>query len=242
MTTPGSGVRVTRRSSRWLAAVLMAALALGGLEGARADDAGDAAELVDRARFTIEAWGNESGLEPFPELARSAKAIVVIPQYIRAAFLFGGQGGNGVVLSREPMSRVLNGPAFVVLGGGSFGFQAGVDSAEVIMLVMTERGLTNLLNPAAKLGVDMSATGGPVGAGLKGETAGISADIVTFSRAKGLYAGVSVEGGTVWTRNGFNAAYYGKTATPTDILIRASVSNPHADQLKAAIVKLAGGK
>jgi lipid-binding SYLF domain-containing protein len=224
-----------------LAAGLVAALVLGGAGASRADDASDAAALVDRARFVIEAWGAEGGIEPFPELARSAKAILIIPQYVRAAFLFGGQGGNGVMLSREPMSRVLSGPAFVVLGGGSFGFQAGADVAEVIMLVMTERGLTSLLNPAAKLGVDLSATAGPLGAGLKGETAGISADIVTFARAKGLYGGVSVEGGTVWTRDGFNAAYYGKPISPADILIRGSASNPHADQLKAAIVKLAGG-
>ena len=227
--------------SRWIAAALVAALALGGARPAAADDASDAAELVDRARFTLEAWAKEMNLDPFPELARSAKAIVIIPQYIRAAFLFGGQGGNGVILSREAMSRALYGPAFVVLGGGSFGFQAGVDAAEVIMLVMTERGLTNLLNPSAKLGVDVSVTGGPVGVGLKGETAGISADIVTFSRAKGLYLGVSVEGGTVWTRDGFNAAYYAKPVTPTDILIRGAAQNPQADQLKAAIVKLAGG-
>jgi lipid-binding SYLF domain-containing protein len=232
-------VRGTSRGSRWLAAALVAALALGGAGAAPADEASDAAALVDRARFVVEDWANQTGLEPFPELAESAKAIVIIPQYYRAAFLFGAMGGPGVMLSREPMSRVLYGPAFIALGGGSFGFQAGVDVAEVIMLVMTERGLTNLLNPAAKLGVDMSVTGGPVGAGLKGETAGISADIVTFSRAKGLYGGVSVEGGAVLTRGSLNGAYYGKETTATDILIRGSASNPHADQLKAAIVKLA---
>ena len=235
------GVRRRRCGGRWVAAVALAVIALGSAGKARADDGTDAAALVDRARFVLEDWAKETGLEPFPELARSAKAILIIPQYYRAAFLFGGMGGTGVMLSREPMSRVLFGPAFVVLGGGSFGFQAGVDAAEVIMLVMTERGLTNLLNPSAKLGVDMSVTGGPVGAGLRGETAGISADIITFSRAKGLYLGVSVEGGTVWTRDGFNTAYFGKPVTATDILIRGSATNPQADPLKAALIKLATG-
>jgi lipid-binding SYLF domain-containing protein len=223
------------------AGLLGAALALAGAAPARADDAAAAAEVVDRARFVIEEWEKDApGLEPFPELARSAKAIVIIPQFYRAAFLLGALGGQGVVLSREPMLRALNGPVFIALGGGSFGFQAGVDMAEVIMLVMTERGLTNLLNPAAKFGVDMSVTGGPVGVGLKGETAGISADIVTFSRAKGLYGGVSVEGGAVWTRHDYNAAYYGRTVTPTDVLIRGGATNVHAEHLKAAIGRLVG--
>jgi lipid-binding SYLF domain-containing protein len=241
MTTDWQGTRVVGRASRWAAVALIVAGWLGASAPARADDARDAAALVDRARFIIEAWEREPGLEPFPDLAKNAKGVLIIPQFIRAAFIFGGQGGNGVMLARDPSGK-WQGPAFVVLGGGSFGFQAGVDAAEVVMLIMTDRGVTNMLNPTAKFGVDMSVTGGPVGAGLKGETAGISADVVTFSRAKGLYGGVSVEGGTVWTRDGFNGAYYAKSVSPTDILIRGSGSNPHGDQLRAAVVKLAGGK
>ncbi len=241
MRTGWLGTRPVEWAARWTAVVLMVAASLGAAAPVGADDARDAAALVDRARFMIEAWEREPGLEPFPDLARNAKGVLVIPQYVRAAFIFGGQGGNGVILARDASGR-WQGPAFVVLGGASLGFQAGVDAAEVVMLIMTDRGVTNLLNPAAKLGVDMSVTGGPVGVGLKGETAGISADLVTFSRAKGLYGGVSVEGGTVWTRDGFNRAYYGKSVTPSDVLIRGGVSNPHADQLRAAVTKLAGGK
>jgi lipid-binding SYLF domain-containing protein len=241
MTIGWLNARAVDRASRWAAVALILAGWLGTATPARANDARDAAALVDRARFIIEAWEREPGLEPFPELAKDAKGILVIPQFIRAAFIFGGQGGNGVMLARDP-SGTWQGPAFVVLGGGSFGFQAGVDAAEVVMLIMTDRGVTNMLNPTAKFGVDMSVTGGPVGAGLKGETAGISADVVSFSRAKGLYGGVSVEGGTVWTRDGFNSAYHGKSLSPTDILIRGAGSNAHADQLRAAVVKLAGGK
>jgi lipid-binding SYLF domain-containing protein len=201
-----------------------------------------AAALVERARATVEGWENEAKLYPFPDMARSAKAILVIPKYTRAAFLFGGQGGEGVVLSREPMNRELYGPAFVSVSGGSFGFQAGMDHHELLVLIMTERGLLDLLNPSPTFAVDLSATGGPAGTGVRGETAGMSADMIVFSRATGFYAGVSVEGGAIRIREGLNAAYYGKPVSPTDILIRASASNPHADPLKMAIVKLAGGR
>ncbi len=242
MGTSWLGRCAMKRRSRRLAATLAAALLLGGVQGAGADDASDAAALVDRARATIESWEMPPGYHPFVDLARNAKAILVIPKYTRAAFIFGGQGGSGVILSREPMNRELFGPAFVSLGGGSFGFQAGMDTAELIVLVMTDQGLADMIDPGAKFGVDLSATGGPAGAGIRGETPGISADIITLWRSKGLYGGVSVEGGTIRAREGLNTAYYGKAVTPTDILIRASASNPHADPLKMAIVKLGGGR
>jgi len=106
---------------------------------------------------------------------------------------------------------------------------------------MTERGANALLNSSVKLGADVTVAVGPVGAGADASTANLSADILTFARSKGLYGGVSLKGAVVKIREGLNAAYYGKPATPTDILVRKNVTNPQAKELLKAIAKSAGG-
>jgi SH3 domain-containing YSC84-like protein 1 len=113
---------------------------------------------------------------------------------------------------------------------------------QMVLLAMTERGVTKLLAPSGKLGADASVAAGPVGAGVTAETAGLSADIVSFSLTKGLYGGVSVEGSVVGVRESLNHAFYGKPVSPTDILIRRTVAAPPASGLIEAVAKVAGGK
>ena len=107
---------------------------------------------------------------------------------------------------------------------------------------MTERGVTNLLRPQVKLGADVGVTAGPVGAGAAAASAGLSADLVSYSIAKGLYGGFSVDGSVVGVRTSLNEAYYGKPVTPTEILVKGDVKNPHADDLVAAVTKLGGAQ
>jgi lipid-binding SYLF domain-containing protein len=133
------------------------------------------------------------------------------------------------------------GPAFYTLGGASFGFQAGADAAEVIILAMTERGVTKLLSPQVKLGADISVAAGPVGAGAAAATAGLSADLISYSMAKGLYGGFSVDGSVAGVRTAMNKAYYGKAVSPADILIKGTVKNPQASALLEAATKIGGG-
>src|SRR5262249_20401640 len=87
------------------------------------------------------------------------------PHEVRGAFIIGASGGSGVLVARDDKTAQWHGPAFYTLGGANFGFQAGVDVAEVIILAMTERGVTKLLSPQVKLGADISVAAGPVGAG-----------------------------------------------------------------------------
>jgi lipid-binding SYLF domain-containing protein len=108
--------------------------------------------------------------------------------------------------------------------------------------VLSERGLSWLLATSAKLGADVGVALGPVGAGAEAATANLSADIISYSRAKGLYAGVSVEGAVVATRGALNNAYYQKEVTPTDILIRRTVANPHAATLIRSVDTAVRGK
>ena len=132
-----------------------------------------------------------------------------------------------------------SGPAFYTIGEASLGLQAGGDASEVILLVMSERGIAALQASSVKLGADVGIAVGPVGAGASASTANLSADIITYARAKGLYAGISLDGAVVATRGALNKAYYGKDVTPTDILIRRAVTNPQSAELIEAVAKVA---
>lgn len=122
----------------------------------------------------------------------------------------------------------------------SFGLQAGGDASEVVPVALTERGVAALLSTSAKLGADASVAAGPVGAGTDAATANLSADIISYSRAKGIYAGMSLEGAVVATRGALNKAYYKKEVTPTDILIKRTVTNKGAETLVQAVAKATG--
>jgi lipid-binding SYLF domain-containing protein len=107
---------------------------------------------------------------------------------------------------------------------------------------LTDRGVNALLESSVKLGADIGLTMGPVGMGAAASTANLSADIISFSRSKGLYGGFSLDGTLVKTRRDLNEAYYRGTTTPADILIKRSIANPHARGLLEIVSKLAGGK
>jgi lipid-binding SYLF domain-containing protein len=207
-----------------------------------ADDAQNARQLVEKAKLTVEEFQKDPNMDGFRELARNAKGMLILPQMLRAAFIVGGSGGSGVLVARGDQGGPWRGPAFYTLGGASFGLQAGADAAEVIILAMTERGVTKLLSPQVKLGADLSVTAGPVGAGTGAATAGLSVDLVSYSMAKGLYGGFSVDGSVAGVRTALNEAYYGKAVTPADILVKGDAKNPHADPLLELGTKLGGAR
>ena len=153
-----------------------------------------------------------------------------MPQVVRAGFIFGGSGGRGVLVARD--GRTWAGPAFYDLVTASVGFQAGVDVSEVVVVVMTEKGLNSLLSPSFKIGVDASIAAGPVGAAA-GTT--VTADLVAFARSKGVYGGLNLDGTVVNTNNSWNAAYYGSNVLATDILVRKTVTNPNAAPLLSEV-------
>jgi lipid-binding SYLF domain-containing protein len=225
----------------WVAVAATMALLFGGV-AAWADDAQDARQLVEKAKLAVEQFQTDPNMEGFRDLAKKAKGMFILPQMVRAAFIFGASGGSGVLVARDEKAAQWRGPAFYTLGGASFGFQAGADAAEVIILAMTERGVTKLLSPQVKLGADISVAAGPVGGGAAAATAGLSADLISYSMAKGLYGGFSVDGSVAGVRTALNEAYYGKAVSPTDILIRGAVKNPQADELIGMVAKLAGGR
>lgn len=223
-------------------AFALCGLSFTGASPAYGDDNVQARQLVEKARMTLESFAASSEMGGFRSLLKDARGIYISPQVLRGAFILGASGGSGVFLVRDKKKGDWAGPAFYTIGEASFGFQIGGDASEVIFLAMTERGVTALLSSSVKLGADVGVAVGPVGVGADASTANLSVDIITFSRSKGLYGGVSLEGAIVGVRDGLNKAYYGKSVTPTDILISRTVKNDQAIPLRSKLSKMSGGK
>jgi lipid-binding SYLF domain-containing protein len=144
------------------------------------------------------------------------------------------------MLARDQKAHKWGGPAFYTIGEASFGLQAGGQASEVVLVALSERGVAALLSTSTKLGANVGVALGPVGAGAEAATANISGDIISYARAKGLFAGVSLDGAVVATRGDLNKAYYGKEVSPTNILLRHTVTNKQAASLISAVAKAAG--
>ncbi len=222
--------------SVFLSAVMVLPMAI---PASAANDMQHATQLVEKARFTLENFMNDSKMGAFKDLSRTAKGVVIFPQMLKGAFVWGAQGGSGVFLARDERTGEWTGPAFYTLGGASFGFQIGGEASELVLLVMTDRGVNSLMRNSVKLGGDVNVAVGPMGMGASAATENLSADILSFSRSKGLYGGISLEGAVLATRGAWNRAYYGREVTPTDIIVRGDVRNPQAKGLIDTIKKLA---
>lgn len=191
----------------------------------------EAQAIVEKSLLTLERFLRERKDEVFMDLLLRAKGILILPEVLRGAFMFGVSGGSGIFVVRNEKSGGFSFPAFYTLGGVSFGLQAGASSSEMILLFMTERGVNAMLTSNVKLGVDVGLAFGPFGAGLKAETANLSADVVAYYMSKGLFGGVSLDGAVVKVRTDLNRAYYGKEVSPLDILVSGNVKNPGASRL-----------
>ncbi len=196
-------------------------------------------QLVTKAETTFSNFERDPDMKWFRDNIGKAKAVLIAPEIVKAGFILGGSGGRGVLLARNAKTGKWVGPAFYTLATGSVGFQAGISVSEVVMLVMTEKGLNSLLSTSFKVGGDVSVAAGPVGAGAKSN---IAADLISYSRAKGIYGGLNLDGTVVSTNDEWNSAYYGKAVTPPDILIRQNVRNPQAIPLQRQVAKAAAKK
>lgn len=191
--------------------------------------------LVDHARSTIEALKVDPNFSNFNSLLRQAKAVVVVPELIKAGLIIGGEGGSGVLLARNREGR-WSAPAFYKLGAASVGLQIGAQVSEVVLLVMNNRALDKLLQDRVTLGGDVSVAAGHTGSSLEARTTtNVGADIYAFARNKGLFGGLTLEGGWLVPNQDANRAYYGGGANAHDIVIDQKYDNPGADQLRRSL-------
>jgi len=194
----------------------------------------EAVDLVNDSADTVAYFAADTAFEPLHNLANDAKAMVIIPESIRAGFIIGGSAGDATLIARKN-DGTWSQPTFLTIGSLSFGFQAGGEASEIILLVMTQRGLENLLSTSVKLGADISIAAGPVGAGAKAQTT----DILAFSRSRGLYGGVSLEGAVLKSRRNFNTAYYNAKVPTGEIIFGNEHYNPTSARLQNAVWRLA---
>ncbi len=214
-----------------LALTLAVALATG--RPARADS--DAEALVEKARLTFLDLYNDPNYTQLKRHMKLAKAVLIVPNQLKGAFIVGAQGGSGVLIAKD-QNGAWGYPAFYTVGAGSLGFQIGFQNSSAVLVILTERGLDAVIDNQVKLGVDVSVAIGPVGQGLSGATTtAAGADIVAFARTEGLFAGGSLEGSLIVKRDDWNADFYGQGLIPRDIVLGNKYSNPKADALRQAL-------
>jgi SH3 domain-containing YSC84-like protein 1 len=202
--------------------------------GATPDEA--QAEVVAAGK-TLDAFAADKEMAWFREHAKEAKGVFICSKVTKAGFILGGSGGRCVLAVKGEKS--WNGPAFYTIGTASIGFQAGVSVMEILVLVNTQKGLDSLMTSDFKMGAGASVSAGPVGTGA-GTT--LKTDLSSYTRSKGLFAGVDISGSSVKPSEDYNKAYYGKDVTPIDIIVKGAVHNPQAESaLLSKIATLFGG-
>ena len=190
-------------------------------------------QLVDKAQLTLEAFASDPQLkDQLKGLSKEARALLIIPQFMRGAFIFGGAGGSGVLIARHEKTGKWGDPVFYNIGSASFGAQIGADVSEMVLVVRTKKGLEEFFTDDFKLGANAGMATGPVGAGMSAQ--GIAVDIICYARQKGAFAGMALNGAYVSISNESNQAYYGKSVSPTDIVVKQEIGNPKSLSLRAA--------
>ena len=165
------------------------------------------------------------------DLLDKADCVVVFPSVLKAAFIVGGSYGRGAMTCRQgdDFKGPWGAPTMMALEGGSFGFQIGGQATDFVLLVMNERGARGILASKVKLGGDASVAAGPVGRDASADTdATLRAEILSYSRARGLFAGVSLEGSTIRPDNGDNTRLYGRKVPAREIVLSGKIAVPPA--------------
>ena len=175
--------------------------------------------VVDRARLVVEDFLDDENFEYMRVYVQNAYAVFVVPDMLQAGFLIGAEHGLGVLLVRDRNSGAWSDPAFYDIYGGSFGLQFGGQSADAVFTIMNLEAINKLLGSKFKLGADASIAVGRTGASVgAGTTVRFGEDVYLFSRNKGLYGGLALDGSVVLPRQEWNDAYYGAAASPREIL------------------------
>ncbi len=227
------------KDTRTLTKVFVAILVVTGMlvfmaaQAASAERA-DAQAIVDKARITFDNFMRDNHYTWFHENLKSAKGLLIFPQVLKGGFILGGSGGTGVLVVKDEKTCDWSNPAFYTIGSVTLGLQIGGESAEVVMMAMSQKAIDSLYASSVKLGGDTSVALGPVGEGAK---ANVTADFISFTKAKGAYAGINLEGSVVDVRDSLNRAYYGKSVRPVDIIVKKDVDNMGSQELQMALKK-----
>jgi len=191
-------------------------------------------ELVDAAAVAVKVMGENPDNRSLNVLIDNATGVLIYPRIIRGGVLVGGEGGRGVLVSRDADGNWTS-PAFYAMGGGSLGLQIGMQRASVILVFMNDRVLNSAIRTGVTFGADVSVAAGSASADFSASTQTAFKDIYYFSNVEGLFAGISLDGQIINADYPANRNYYGEDATPEGILLEKRFDNPGAGILKDAL-------
>lgn len=204
-------------------------LALVGTLGVHAADAKAEDELISESIQVLDALATtpDDGIPAY--ILERAEAIVVIPTLVRGGFVVGAEHGKGIMSVRDRDTKQWNGPSFVIMTGGSIGWQIGVQSVDLVLVVTNRDGVDDLLKSEFTLGANASVAAGPVGRSAEAATdARAAAKILAYSRAKGLFAGATIDGSSLRADADANERFYGERITPAEIFVEGADRGPES--------------
>ena len=205
----------------------------------------DQQALVDRSTLTLQEMFTQHQNPQAIALLKKAKAVMVCPRIFKAGFILGASGGGCVLVGRSATGGTglagWSGPAFYGIGSGSLGLQAGLQDSEVVLVVLTDKGLRSLLDSQFKFGADAGVAVATYGAGVQGSiTPALTADIVAFSTNRGLFAGVALDGSVLSNRSTWDQSYYGQPLSAQQIVLNFQGNNQGDTPLKAMLAHIVG--
>lgn len=181
-------------------------------------------ELLKDAKSVMEEIMSTPDLEIPSGLISKAKAVIIFPSMLKGGFFVGARYGKGVATVRDSKTGLWGPPSFITTLGGSFGFQFGVQAVDLVLLVMTEKGIKGLLENNFTLGGDFAITAGPVGRYAEiGVDILLQGDMYSYSRSQGIFGGVSLKGTVIKPNVRYNEEYYNKGLTPQEIMMGGAV-------------------
>jgi len=178
--------------------------------------ASDQTELLSHANRTVDHLRSDPAFAQAARMIHSARAVLIVPRLVKGGFIFGAEGGDGVLMRRS--GRGWSSPAFYTLASASFGLQIGLQQAELVFIIMTDRALRGIQQGETKLGAGAGLTVVTLSSGAEGATTVRGGDIVVWSSGTGAYGGLTFNGSVVKAKDDWNAEFYGRDATVSGIL------------------------
>jgi lipid-binding SYLF domain-containing protein len=183
-------------------------------------------ELLSDAKSVVEEIMSTPDQGIPSDLISRAQAVIIFPGMLKGGFLVGARYGKGVATVRNAKTGHWGPPSFITTVGGSFGFQIGAQSVDLVLIIMTERGIKGLLNNNFTLGGDIAVTAGPVGRHAElGVDILLQGDMYSYSRSQGLFGGISLKGTIIKQNVAYNEEYYDAKLTPEEIMIEGKAKN-----------------
>lgn len=200
-------------------------------------------ERITQSVGVIRDMSSQDDVETMADLVKSAKGVVIIPKYVKAAFGIGGAYGEGLILRHDPARGMWYGPSFLNITGASFGLQIGVQSTALLLVITNDRGMERFYGDKFKLGADIDIAAGPVGRSAGAATdVNLKASIYSYSMSKGLFAGLSLSGALMSSDDEANSSYWGSRYNPRDILNKRATTGQIQPLLSAlnSLIKKSG--